>query len=234
MKIAILDDDKSITELLESYLHRYDKENNLTSQVDIFFHPIQFLENYSGVYDLVLMDIEMPGLNGIETAKELRRIDSNVVLMFITNMAQYAVYGYEVEAIDYVVKPLSYGDFVMKMQKARRYIDRNKSKKIILHTKDGIVKVDVSNIQYIEVMKHYLIYHTSIGEFTIRGTMKEVEENLSDFNFSRCNHCYLVNLKYVEAINSNTLKVANYELSISRNKKIDFMNDFAKYVGGLS
>ena len=71
----------------------------------MFHNPAEFLESYTKDYDLVFLDVEMPGLNGIETAKELRHMDSNVVIMFITNMAQYAIHGYEVEAVDYVLKP---------------------------------------------------------------------------------------------------------------------------------
>ena len=234
MKIAIVDDEKATAQLLEGYILRYGKEQNLHIKVDVFLLPLQFLDHYAGDYDLVLMDIEMPGLNGIETAKELRRLDHAVVLMFITNMAQYAIHGYEVEAVDFVIKPLSYGDFVMKMQKARRYIERNRDKKITLQTTEGLIQLDVSEIHFVEVIRHYLVYHTSKGDYKLRGTMKEAEEALLDFHFSRSNHCYLVNLKYVEAVTGNMLKVAGNELAMSRNKKADFMTDFAKYMGGLS
>ena len=176
----------------------------------------------------------MPGLNGIETAKELRRIDASVVLMFITNMTQYAIHGYEVDAIDFVVKPISYGDFVLKMQKASRYVERNKNKKISLNTTDGVIQLDVSDIHYVEVIRHDLIYHTVHGQYKVRGSLREAEKALLDFHFTRSNHCYLVNLKYVEAVSGNLLRVAGVELVMSRNKKNDVMLEFAKYVGGLS
>ncbi len=233
MKLAVIDDDKKTTELLNNYINRFKEENSMNITVSIFYNPNDFLMNYSRDYDLVLMDIEMPGLNGIETARELRRMDSRVVLMFITNMAQYAIHGYEVEAVDFVIKPVSYPDFVLKIKKAVRYIDRNKDEKMTLNTQDGLVHLYLSDIYYIEVIRHYLIYYTVSGNYTVRGVMKEVEENLSKYYFVRSNHCYLVNLKYVEAINGNLIRVAGDDLQISRNKKNEFLMKFTRYVGGI-
>ena len=233
MKLAIVDDDINATDLLESYITRFEQENNITIQVSVFHHPNDFLSTYSEDYDLVLMDIEMPGLNGIETARELRRMDKHVVLIFITNMAQYAINGYEVEAIDYVIKPVSYADFILKIQKAMRYINRNQDKKLILNTSEGVVHLHVSDILYVEVIRHYLLYHTINGNFTVRGVMKELEEGLAEYHFVRSNHCYLINLKYVEAISGNVVKVGGDELQISRNKKNDLLMEFTRYVGGM-
>lgn len=233
MKLAVVDDDKKTTELLNNYINCFKEENNMNITVSVFYHPNDFLTNYSRDYDLVLMDIEMPGLNGIETARELRRMDSRVVLMFITNMAQYAIHGYEVEAVDFVIKPVSYPDFALKIKKAIRYVDRNKDEKMTLNTQDGFVHLYVSDIYYVEVIRHYLIYHTVNGNYTERGVMKEVEEKLTKYYFVRNNHCYLVNLKYVEAINGNMIKVAGDDLQISRNKKNEFLMEFTRYIGGV-
>ncbi|SCP98673.1 LytR/AlgR family response regulator transcription factor [Anaerobium acetethylicum] len=233
MKLAVIDDDKKATDLLDDYVKRFEKENNMSIQVSVFHNPNDFLNNYSRDYDLVLMDIEMPGLNGIETAKELRRMDSRVVLMFITNMAQYAIHGYEVEAVDFVIKPVSYPDFVLKIQKAIRYIARNQDQKLTLHAQEGVVHLHVSDIRYIEVIRHYLLYHTAKGNYTVRGVMKEAEESLEKYHFVRSNHCYLVNLKYVESISGNIVKVGGDDLQISRNKKNEFLMKFTRYVGGM-
>ena len=233
MKLAIVDDDNRSTELLNSYFKRFQKENNMTINISVFHNPNDFLTNYSKDYDMVLMDIEMPGLNGIETARELRRMDERVVLMFITNMAQYAINGYEVEAVDYVIKPVSYPDFTLKIKKAMRYVARNKDKKLTLNTADGVVQLHVSDLCYIEVIRHYLVYHTTHGNYTVRGVMKELEESLAKYNFARSNHCYLVNLKYVESISGSFVKVGGNELQISRNKKNEFLMEFTRYVGGM-
>ncbi len=233
MKIAVLDDNKNITDLLTGYIEKFGQENRISMQAVVYHHPNTFLSNYTHDYDLVLMDIEMPGLNGIDTAKELRRMDKRVVLIFITNMAQYAINGYEVEAVDFVVKPVAYADFSLKLNKAMRYIKQNNNKKIVLNTQEGIVNVLISDVFYVEVIRHYLVYHTVNGDYTVRGVMKETEKELADYHFARINQGYLANLKYVESIYGNVTKVAGKELSISRNKKSDFMLQFTRYVGGM-
>lgn len=233
MKVAVVDDEKKVSDLLTGYISKFGDENNLTLNVSVFHNPIDFLNNYTKDYDLILMDVEMPGLNGIETAKELRRMDKNVVLMYITNMAQYAIHGYEVEAIDFVIKPVTYLDFALKLQKAMRYIKQNSDSKIVLNTQEGIVHVNVTDIFYIEVIRHYLVYHTVNGDYTVRGVMKETQEKLSEYHFVRSNQCYLINLKYIESIYGSTVKVAGAELQMSRNKKNDVMVAFTKYVGGI-
>ena len=233
MKIAIVDDEKTTTDLLGEYIQRFETEYKSSIETTIFFHPIDFLNKYRSDYDLVLMDIEMPGLNGIETAKELRRMDSNVVLIFITNMAQYAINGYEVDATDFIVKPVSYMDFALKIKKAIRYISQRQRAKITLETGDGILSISIPDIYYIEVVRHYLEYHTTQGVVKTRGVMKEVESVLKQYHFVRCNHGYLVNLKYVDALYNHTVRVAGDELIISRNKKNEFLMEFTRYVAGL-
>lgn len=234
MKLAIVDDEKKTTDLLESYIKQFVIENNSKIEVNTFHNPIDFLSQYNKDYNLIFMDIEMPGLNGIETARELRRMDRRIVLMFITNMAQYAIEGYEVEALDFIIKPLSYSDFVLKMKKAIRYITRNQDKKLIVNTQDGDIYLYISDIYYIEVMRHDLIYHTVNGNYKTRGVMKEVEEQLGKNHFFRSNHCYLVNMEYVKSINGNVIKVGEETLQISRSKKSEFLKEFTKFVGGMS
>ena len=233
MKISILDDDPQVTKLLKTYAQQFGSENHRQMIIDTFHHPNDFLTYYPKDVDLIIMDIDMPGLNGIETAKELRRIDPAVALMFVTNMAQFALQGYEVDAMDYVIKPISYGDFAMKMQKALRYLAQNHKEKMTIQSKEGVVNLNVMDILYIEVIRHNLIYHTVFGDFTERGVMKEVEQVLESVHFIRCNHHYLVNLKYVSAISGNALFLGNEALTISRNKKKSFMDAFTKYVGGF-
>lgn len=233
MKLAIVDDERGATDLLEKFIGRFGEENQKRMQVNIFHNPNDFLSGYSKDYDIVLMDVEMPGLNGIETAKELRRMDSRVVIMFITNMAQYALSGYEVEAVDYVLKPVSYADFSLKLKKALRYAHRNEDRKILLTTPERMIHVLVSDIYYIEVFRHYLEFHVTSGNYKVRGVMKEIEEELKDCHFSRCNHSYLVNLKYVEEIAGNTVRVAGETLPVSRNRRNEFLAAFTIYIGGM-
>ena len=111
IKIAFVEDDPACKELLVEYARRYAKETGAEVQIDCFGDGLEFLEKYTSDYTVVFMDVEMPFANGFEIARKMREKDAFVPLIFMTHMAQYAIKGYEVNAIDYVVKPVAYGTF---------------------------------------------------------------------------------------------------------------------------
>ena len=113
-KVAIVEDSIKDFTLLKSYLEQYEKENNIEFNIQCFENGIRFLDKFSANYDIIFMDIDMPYMNGLEVSKKIREIDKTVVLIFVTNLSQYAVNGYEVEALDYIVKPISYFNFSIK------------------------------------------------------------------------------------------------------------------------
>lgn len=233
MRVAIVDDEPEMTGQIQKYLDIFAKEHHMEISGEVFHDAPSFLQQYDGSYELVLMDVEMPGMDGIEAARQVRQKDTRVSIMFITNMAQYAIHGYEVEAVDYVIKPIGYQDFAMKMKKALRYIYRDADRQLMLETAEGKVPVKVSHIYYVEVIRHYLNFHTYTGVYQIRGVMKEQEEMLRDYHFIRCSQSYLVNLAHVRAIRGNEVQVGEDLLPISRNKKTEFVEAFTRYVGGM-
>lgn len=233
MKIAIVDDEWSMTRQIEAFLERFQAENPVAVTVRVFHDAASFLAEYDENYDLVLLDVEMPGMNGIEAAKAIRGRDGRVSIMFITNMAQYAIHGYEVEAVDYVLKPLGYQDFAMKMKKALRYIERDASRQLVLDTTDGKRAVKVSDIVYVEVIRHYLNFHTDAGVYEVRGVMREWEDRLCRYHFARCSQSYLVNLARVRSVQGNKCLAGGAELPLSRNRKNEFIQAFTRYVGGM-
>lgn len=233
MKVAIVDDEQDMTRQIEEFVERFRVESQMEVDARVFHEPRAFVENYDGSYDLVLLDVEMPGMNGIEAAKAIRGQDRRVSIMFITNMAQYAIHGYEVEAVDYVLKPVGYQDFAMKMKKALRYIERDAEQKLVLDTTAGKLAVKVSDIVYVEVIRHYLSFHTDAGVYEVRGVMREWEKELGRYHFVRCSQSYLVNLAKVRSIQGNKCMVGGEELPLSRNKKNEFIQAFTRYVGGM-
>lgn len=233
MRVAIIDDSEYDASRLESYLTRFQKESGACISTVRFPDANAFLADYLPSWDLVIMDIDLPTVNGVEAARLLRKTDHDVVLMFVTNMPQYALYGYEVEAVDYVLKPVSYQDFVLKLHKANRYIIRNRDARLSLRTSDGVVVVSVRDIQYVESVLHYLTYHTTRQNYKVRGTMGAAEAELETYHFARCNASFLVNLRYVEAIEKNDVLVAGERLRISRGKRNEFLNRFTQFLGGM-
>lgn len=233
MRVAIVDDSAQDAAQLSEYLARFQSESGITAETVSFSDARDFLSGYSCNWDLVILDIDMPGMNGVEAARLLRKTDPNVVLMFATNMPQYALCGYEVEAVDYVLKPVSYPDFALKLRKAGRYILRNRDERLSLHTTDGVVNLSVREILYVESMLHYLVYHTVRQDYRVRGTMGAAEAELEGHQFARCNTSYLVNLRYVEAIEKEDVLVAGVRLRMSRGKRSSFLNRFTQFLGGM-
>ena len=116
--IAIIEDERDAAQLIRSYLDEYSKSSGEQFTVYEFSNAVRFLENYTAKYDIVFMDIELPDMNGMEASRRLRMMDKDVILIFVTNMAQCAVSGYEVEAFSFIVKPATYNNFVMKLERA--------------------------------------------------------------------------------------------------------------------
>lgn len=231
LKVAIVEDNKAAMEKLQGYLERYAQENEEKFDIAAFGDALAFLDNYRCIYDMVFMDIELPFINGMEAAKRLREIDSQVVLIFVTNMAQFAVKGYEVDALDYLVKPVHYGDFQLKLHRAVSRL-KEAQEAILIQRQSGILKLKVQEIGYIEVRGHTLIFHTDMGEINGSGTLNELENKLKGKGFLRCNKCYLVNQKYIAAVQGYTLVMAQgEELQISRPRKKTFMNELAETMG---
>ena len=165
-------------------------------------------------------------------ARRLRELDPVVLIVFITNMAQYAIRGYEVDALYYMVKPVTYFEFALKMKKALRRLGRLVGTYVNVPQENGVMRLETSQITYVEVIDHRLVYHADTGDYSTRGSLSDLEKKLRSYGFSRCNHCYLVNLKYVTGIRDNMVVVACAELQISRPKRKMFLDDLATYRGG--
>lgn len=233
IKIAVIDDEREERERLLGYYQRLKEEEREEIEICTFASGDEFLGQSAESYDLICLDIDMEGRDGISIAKEIRNGDSQVLIVFVTNMAQMAIRGYEVQALDFVVKPVNYYSFAMKMTNAFNIIRSRKSRNIILAIPQGIKKISSDDIYYIEVKDHYLFYHTNNGVFRQKTPMKEIEDKLAGLSFKRCNNCYLVNLKYVDSVRKDDLQVGGDWLKISRPRKKAFLQSLANYMGGI-
>ena len=213
IKIAIVEDEAMYAKQLEEFLHQYEKENGEAFDITIYSDGDQIVNKYQSQYDIILMDVEMKFMDGMSAAEEIRKVDTEVVIIFITNMAQYAIRGYAVDALDYVLKPVSYFAFSQRLSRA---IGRMKKRE---------------TIYYIESQGHTLILHTILGDYETTGTMKEMEEKLADMNFCRGNKGYLINLAHVDGITDGCAMVKGERLVLSRARKKEFMEELTKYWG---
>lgn len=231
--IAIVEDDQNCAVETKQYIEDFSKETGQKFRISHFSDGIKFLTDYHSIYDIVFMDIDMPNLNGMDTARKLREIDPVIVLIFLTNMAQYAIKGYEVNAIDYIVKPVGYFNFSLKLKKALKFVEFQSDISVLVPQTDGVMRIKSTEIQYIEVVDHNLIYYSDNQNYEARGSLKDLEKKLIDSGFAKCNHCYLVNLNYVTGISGNFVKMlSGANLQLSRPKRKKFLDQLAAYRNG--
>ena len=231
LRCAIVEDSPRELEHLKECLARYSAERDIPLETTVFGDAASFLEHYRADYDIVFMDIELPGINGMEAARRLREIDRQVILIFVTNMAQFAVKGYEVDALDYIIKPAQYGPLSIKLDRAaQRWRAAAESVMVALPT--GTQRLLLWEIYYIEVQGHKLTYHTEKGQLPGTGTLQDAEQRLHGKGFLRCNKCYLVNQKHIQTVTGSDVVLSNGEkLQISRLRKQDFREELARSMG---
>ena len=230
--VAIVEDMRETADKLRAYFERFGKERSLQFNISAFESAEGLLSRYRPVYDMVLMDIQLPGMNGMDAAFRLRALDATVTLIFVTNMAQFAVKGYEVDAFDFVVKPVAYPMFALKLQRALNKLGNQADQSFMLTLENRAVRISSSQIRYIEVCAHRLIYHTTEGNYNVRGSLKTVEAKLNPQVFARCNSCYLVNLAHVQSVDGYTAVVDGEALQISRSRRKSFVEQLGQYLGG--
>ena len=232
LKTAIVEDDESYREELSSYVKRYASESGQDIKIFIYGDGSAILKECEPKYDIILLDIEMPEINGMETARRIRSVDPGVVLVFITNMASYAIHGYEVGALDFITKPVTWFTFQLRFRRAVERAAMRKDEEILLAGRDGVEKIQVRDIYYVEVQNRILYYHTKRGTIELRGTMKSAEETLFPHHFAKCNHWYIVNLAHVKRITKDTVIVGDRELEMSRRARAGFLDALTAYMGG--
>ena len=231
LSIAVVDDEKVFSDRLCRFIKQYERETGAETAVTCFQDGIDITEDFKSKWDIIFLDIQMKHLDGLAAAKRIRACDSDVIIIFVTTMAQYAINGYEVDAFDYILKPLEYPQFVLRMKKAVKEVEKRKNHSFVYLKKwSDWVKVSTDDILYIEVNGHTLKYVTTEETYEKRARIGDAEEELAGQPFSRCSLSYLVNLKRIDRISKDTVIIGPYVLAISRNRKKEFLQAFTDYL----
>ncbi|MCD8367386.1 MAG: LytTR family DNA-binding domain-containing protein [Clostridiales bacterium] len=231
VEIAVVEDNPQDAALLEEHLRRYQEATETPLSVTLFSDGAELLEPYTPRWDLILLDIQMAQMDGMETARRIRQQDEGVVLVFVTSMTRYAVEGYRVNALDYLLKPVTYPQLKLSMDRVMALLRRNESRSLLLPQEDQLVKVSVADILYAEVQDHELRVVTTTDCYRLRATLNDLERKLEGANFARCNRHYLVNLRNVTSVGRDSVKVGDYELPFSRPMRKPFLQAYAAYLG---
>lgn len=234
INIAIVEDDLQTKNELIAYYSKFASQHQFEINIDAFSTGEQLLFARHQKYDLISLDIDLPLMNGLELAKKIREKNSEVLIIFVTNLAQMAIHGYEVQAFDFIVKPLHYYSFELKLTTAFKKISNTQDYYIYVRYQSDLYRIKSSDLLYAEIQDHYLYYHLATGEkINQKATIKELEEQLKHLPFSRCNNSYLINLKFVESVVKDEVKVGKDWIKISRGRKKIFLQDLANYMGGI-
>ena len=233
IRIAIVEDDEIYKEQLIEFLNKFKHDTGESIEVTAYSDGDEIVQNYTSSFDIILMDIQMKFMDGIAAAEEIRKMDSKVVIIFITSTAQYAIKGYEVDALDYILKPISYFAFSERLKRAIDRMKKRQDRYITINVKGGLQRLKVRHIYYIESQGHNLIIYTKLGELISVGTIKEIEEILSEFHFFRGNRGYLINLEHVDGMQEGCAMVKGEMLLISRSRKNGFMEALMSYWGEM-
>lgn len=219
--IAVVENEDGDFRVLRDMLALWYKDKADYS-VEHFRSAEHFLVDGTGRFQLLFLDIGLGGMNGLDAAREIRLSDEGLVLVFVTNLQQYAIRGYEVDACDFILKPLKKASFFMKMIRIDRIVNERMRMDHYLTVKvsDSVIRINISQLMYVEVNGHYLNYHMTEKEYTCLGGLNRTEEELAPFDFVRCNRYSIVNLAYIVGVNGNQVQLQNGEtLEISRARK---------------
>lgn len=233
IRIAVAEDDPQCFAQMERYIGQFGRETGRAFHITRFDNGEDLVEQYRPDFDLILMDVEMPFMDGMTAAGYVRQVDPEVVIVFVTNLAQYAIQGYSVNALDYILKPLSYFSFSQRLGRALSYVRRREADYITVAVKGGAVKVEVDGLYYAERLGRQLMLHTRTGIHASTATLQQLEEALAGRRFARCNKGYLVNLEHVEAVQDGCAVVRGDRLLISRGRRGPFLEALADCVGGM-
>lgn len=230
VNVAIIEDEVEYSNSLQEYLKTWSLKNNITISIDVFTSGFSFLEKKLK-YDIVFMDIVMPKIDGMETAKEFRDKDKNAVLVFITNIPSYAIKAYEYDASDYILKPISYEKFEIKMDRIFNIANQREEKNVVIPLTSGFMTCKADDIIYIDVYNHAITYHL-LGDKCVdsHGTLTQLSEQLKPLGFLRCNSCYLINAHHIDYIDGLNVSVCNIVLTISRSRKKEFIQELTQFL----
>lgn len=232
-RMLIVEDDDAAAEALTSAITRFGEERDEDLRVTRLRSAVDLDERVSHDADLVFLDIEMPGQNGMDAAYDLRAHDTSTPIVFVTNLANYAVHGYAVNALDFIVKPFSYEDFALRMERAMRVVRQRSGRTLSVRGKDGLRIFSASELVFVDMSGHDLVYHLEGGEkVSARGSMRKLADELGGSPFLQVSSGCVVNMGHVRGVADVALALSTGDtVWISRANKRRCLEAIAVYLG---
>lgn len=231
IRVAIVDDEQKAIDNLVTLLKQYENENGVDIAISTFNDSAQFVFEYKPIYDLIFLDVQMPKYNGLQVAEEIRKKDADVFLIFQTTFGQFALHGYQYDAMDYFVKPVTYQSLRMRLSMVKKKLSE-RGGMISFPVEGGGIKIlKLKDILYVEESGRNQVFHTVDGEEFInirRESLSSLEKKIGNDGFARCNSGFILNLKKCSEIKKNVVSIGGVTLEISRTYRQSFMEQLFK------
>ena len=235
MKIAVCDDDLTFLQELSDMLNQYGSENNCSMEYKTFTNPLELAAQIEkGIhYDAIFLDVFMPGINGIQCAKDIRFLDDFVKIIFLTTSSEFAVESYAVRAYQYLLKPLQKENLFLTLRLLENELKSAEKNIFILKSKNAVTKILLSKLEYCEVINRKIILHLSNGEeVDCNLRMNELEEKLKDFGmFLKPHRSFLVNMDYIQTLASHSILMeCGVKIPVPREKYAQIKQEYMEYI----
>lgn len=232
MKIAIVDDEINEREIIKKYIREWADAGKQLVEFSGFDNSESFLFSWEDDkdYALLVLDIEMGEISGLELAEKIRSEDKNLPIVFVTGYDEYIQYGYDVSALHYLIKPVNKERLFQALNKLAEREEEN-VKSLIVNAENKVRRIQINNVLYIEAAGHGSIMHTEDEVVSLKESFGEIERQMLPTKEAvKCHRAYLVNLKFVSAIQNSNLILDNGErLPISRSRIKNVRNEFLRY-----
>ncbi len=228
-KIAICDDEQNQIEYIASLVSSWSADAGHNCELSTFASAEAFLFAYEDdkAYDILLLDVEMKGISGIELAKRIRKDNNRAEIVFITSHFEFAGEGYEVDALHYLIKPVSADKLCKVLTKAVERLSVDPPS-VVITCEGETVKLYEEDILYVESFLHYIVIHTKAKEYKIKESISAFEEKLSD-DFYRIHRSYIASLRHITKISRTSINIGKDELPLSRGKYDDINRAFIEH-----
>lgn len=234
IRIAIVEDEAADQKKLQDMVKKYLTEKNLKAELFLFSDGTEFLDGYPQKLDIAFLDIELKQMDGIRAAHKVREFDDRVQLLFVTNMVQFALEGYAVDAADFIVKPISYRTFAPRMDKILKKLEHTRTRFLLVKQGKETVCYRIQDITYVESLnKKTIIHRKEEAPIYCTEPLYVLEKKLEPEPFFRCHNAFLVNLDYIQSLNADSVTVQENRIPVSKHRKKDFMNALANYRGRM-
>lgn len=212
LQVAVCDDDPTIRRMLCGYLERFSAANRIELSVISFESGEALVKKDLTALDLLILDIQMGGMNGLETARVIRSQNQELTIIFFTNYIQYALEGYEVQAYRFLLKPLDYEHFSGVVGQALTELHARRKAMLVVRTKTKTSHIPIDSILYVETYRGHVMLHTRMDVVESFSSMKETEETLKEHQFFRCHTAFLVSLREIRSVTQQDVLLQNGQI----------------------